>query len=34
VIAIAQQRAGTPNPLTIAEAASILASRAHARVAP
>jgi O-Antigen ligase len=34
VIALAQRRAGTHSPLTIAEAASMLASRAHARVAP
>ena len=34
VIALAQRRAGTRAPLTITEAASLLAARAHARVAP
>jgi hypothetical protein len=34
VIALAQRRAGTADPLTIDQAASMLAGRVHARVAP
>jgi hypothetical protein len=34
VIALAQRRAATPNPLTIAEAQSMLSARAQATVAP
>jgi hypothetical protein len=34
VIALAQQRAGTPDPLTIEQAASMLAGRVRSLVAP
>jgi len=34
VIELAQRRAGTRAPLTIAEAASLLSARAQARVRP